>query len=106
MHEPLANGFAFMIENGRGDKVAVLKARNNNVTAVENQLSAFVDALLDPATDLILVLCGNDRTELGLLVVCTADLHLERLLLEQCNEIIGNALLHANNRQSHAALCR
>lgn len=40
-----------MIQDGGADKEAILKAGDHNVTSVQNQLRALIDALLDPVAD-------------------------------------------------------
>ena len=49
------------------------KPGDDEVAAVEDELGALGDALVDPALDEGLVLGGDDRAELGLGVVGAAD---------------------------------
>src|SRR5688572_10186295 len=82
------------LDDRRADVVAVLGAL---AAAVEDELAARLDALLDPAEDALLRLPGDDGPDLRLLVGAVADDHRPALLGKALLErLVGLADGHAD----------
>ena len=94
-----------VVEDGRADEVAALSSAGStvDVAAVEDQLGALFDALVDPARDGLLVRVGDDRAELRRGVVGGADDALGGELLHERDELVGDRVLDADHGQRHAA---
>ena len=79
------------------------KPGHDQAAAVEDEVGALFDALVDPALDEGLVLGADDRAELGLRVVGAADDALLGELLHVADELVGDLVLDHAHGQSHAA---
>jgi len=92
-----------MVKNRGTDKMAVLESGDHDVTAVQDQLGAFLNALVDPVDHRLLVLGGNHRPQFRRLVVGAAHLPQLGVLDQVADELVRTGLLHNKHRQRHAA---
>ena len=92
-----------MIENGMSDVVAVLIAFHLDIAAVQHQLCAFLNALLDPVQNELLVSLGAHRSEVRGGIIGGTDLLLLAQTYDFSDQFIRNAFLGHHNGQSHAA---
>ena len=93
-----------MVEEGGPEVEALLVTLDHLVPAVDYQLGAFVDSLLDPGLDRFLVLGVYDGPQLAVLLVGGTDLEFAYELHEVGDELVGDRLFHDDRRQGHAAL--
>lgn len=78
-------------------------SRGHKIPSIQHQLRAFVNTLLNPVADKLLVFCVDHRAQRGLWVVGAAHFQRHCLFLKQLDKAVGNALLHHDHRQSHTA---
>ena len=93
------------VKQRAADKIAVLIALQREAAAVDNQLGAFADALVDVTQHLFLVHLGDHGTHLGGIVGGRADLQRLDAGLEFFHQRIGGLFAHGDrDRDCHAAL--
>src|SRR5450756_2581627 len=105
-HLAVADGHAWLdvVEQRRALVETLLVPRYRHPATVQHQLSAFLDALLDPAGHRIAVLFIDQRAQLAALVVRSPNLQVLHHAGEQRYKLVGDLLFNYQCRQRHAAL--